>query len=210
MADLNINWSVDKRKVADLKLWDKNPRTITKEAFERLKDRIIKRGFHDVIKIDIDNTVLSGNQRKQALVDLGVEEVSVLIPDRKLTDEEREKIALESNRNDGVWDYDMLANDFDIELLKEVGFTEAQLMITKDNLQTIEDPFTEWKGLPEFEHTDLTPHRQILISFQNEKDVQTFAVLLEQNITEKTKSLWFPEVKRRNLSDLSYEEQQQS
>jgi hypothetical protein len=90
-------WYAEKRRVKELKTWSKNPRKITKQNFANLKKRITQRGFHDVVKIDTDNTVLSGNQRKKALLELGIKEVTVLIPSRKLTDDERNKIALESN-----------------------------------------------------------------------------------------------------------------
>lgn len=121
-----LEWKVEKRKVNDLKNWDENPRKISKGEFNRLKDRIISRGFHDVLKIDTDNIVLSGNQRKRALQDLGIEEVFVLVPNRPLTGEERHAIGLESNISDGSWDFNELAN-FDEGLLMQVGFSSADM-----------------------------------------------------------------------------------
>lgn len=96
-------------------------------AFEKLKKRITARGFHDVLKIDTEGFILSGNQRKRALVDLGISEVNVLIPSRPLTSEERDKVVLESNRNDGEWDFDILANEFEIDTLIDVGFDPKEL-----------------------------------------------------------------------------------
>jgi hypothetical protein len=115
-----LTWRAEKRRVKDLKNWKANPRKISKEAFEKLKDRIRQRGFHDVIKIDTDNTILSGNQRRKALTDLGIEEVITLVPSRKLSTEERNKVALESNTNDGEWDFSEL-KAFDLDLLTDVG-----------------------------------------------------------------------------------------
>lgn len=122
-----IQWKAEKRNVADLKDLSNNPRKIKGEAFEKLKARIIERGFHDILKVDTEGYVLSGNQRKRALTDLGITEVTVLVPDRPLDPKERDAIILESNRNDGDWDYDMLANEFDIDLLKDVGFSDSDL-----------------------------------------------------------------------------------
>ncbi len=110
MTTAKLTWSVEKRKVADLKNWDKNPRKITEEAFNKLKERINKRGFHDVIKTDGHDVILSGNQRKRALTELGFEEVNVMIPSRDLADQEKDAVALESNKNDGMWDWDIMAN----------------------------------------------------------------------------------------------------
>ena len=142
-----IKWHAEKRDVKNLNSWLANPRRITKESFSKLKERIQKRGFHDVIKIDTDDTVLSGNQRREALLDLGVKEVTVLIPSRKLTEDERNKIALESNTNDGEWDMNLLKS-FDIGLLKDVGFDDTELKsIWGENLEADNDDFNEEEEL---------------------------------------------------------------
>ena len=121
-----IIWTTEKRKVADLKEWDKNPRKISKEAMSKLIDRIKKRGFHDIIKIDVDNTVLSGNQRKKALVAMKIEEIDVRVPNRALTEQERDQVALESNISDGEWDYGALGS-FEEDILAEAGFSSAEM-----------------------------------------------------------------------------------
>jgi DNA modification methylase len=137
-------WKVQKRKVSELVNWDKNPRLISEESFSKLKERITKRGFHDVIKIDTNNIVLSGNQRKKALEELGIEEVNVLVPERPLSENEREAVALESNRVDGTWDWGSLEKNFDINLLLETGFDSTDLShIFDDNLEVTDDSFDE-------------------------------------------------------------------
>ncbi|MBU1557468.1 hypothetical protein KKC45_00715 [Patescibacteria group bacterium] len=110
---LSPEWHAEKLLVKDLKSWKGNPRTITKEGLEKLKERITQRGMHDVLKIDTDRTILSGNQRKKILIDMGIEEVIALIPNRPLTKEERNKVALESNTNDGDWCFEELKS-FDL------------------------------------------------------------------------------------------------
>ena len=122
----DIIWLIEKRSVMSLVLWDRNPRTISKESFERLVGRIRKRGMHDIIKIDIDGTILSGNQRKVALQELCIEEVYVLVPNRKLTEQEREQVAIESNMSDGQWNYDELAN-IDEATLLDLGWGSEEL-----------------------------------------------------------------------------------
>ncbi len=126
MSKPAITWHPEKRQVSDLKLWKNNPRKITSEAFLKLKERISERGFHDVLKIDTDGVVLSGNQRKKALTDLEILEVTVLVPDRPLTPEEKDKVALESNNNDGDWDYEKL-KEFNLGTLIDIGFEAVDL-----------------------------------------------------------------------------------
>ncbi len=122
-----ISWTAGVREVKDLLAWKENPRKISKVGMEKLKEKIIQSGFHSVIVIDTDNTIISGNQRKTALLQLGIKQVNVLIPDRKLSDEERSKIAIESNINDGEWDFEKLRS-FDLDLLQFAGFDEKELV----------------------------------------------------------------------------------
>lgn len=141
-----ITWTTERRKVSALVPLDKNPRKITKAAMEKLKDRIQKRGFHDVIKVDLKGVVLSGNMRTQALTQLGIEEVDVLVPSRALTMEERDSIVLESNKNDGEWDTSMLP-EFGQEVLIEAGFESMEVdLILKDD-EDEEDPFDTDKAV---------------------------------------------------------------
>lgn len=128
-----LNWTVQKAKVADLINAEKNPRKITEDAFAKLKERITKRGFHDVIKTDGHNVILSGNQRKRALMDLGVEEVNIMVPSRDLTQEEKDAVLLESNRNDGIWDDEMLNANFSPEFLFDIGFSLPELAGLEDS-----------------------------------------------------------------------------
>ena len=55
----------------------------------------------------------------------------------------------------------------------------------------------EWQDMPEFiqEKTD-KPYAQIIFRFANEKDLQDFAKLIGQKLTNKTKSAWHPQIER--------------
>lgn len=120
-------WTPRRRLLSELRNFQDNPRKITDEQFTKLKQRIIKNGFHDVIKVNLNDEILSGNQRKRALMELGIQEVWTLTPNRELTRHEMESVLLESNRNDGSWDYDKLANEYSIEFLMDVGFTDFEM-----------------------------------------------------------------------------------
>ncbi len=142
----SIAWIAEVRKVTDLKPLEKNPRKITKAAIEKMKDRIQKRGFHDVVKIDTGGTVLSGNVRLEALTELGITEVNVLLPDRKLTKEERDAVVLESNRHDGSWDMEMLP-EYGQEVLLEVGFETVEVDALLKDDEDDEDDFNVEKAI---------------------------------------------------------------
>lgn len=61
---------------------------------------------------------------------------------------------------------------------------------------------TEWRGMPEFNQPDNGALRQIIVSFDTEEGIQEFARLVGQNITKKTKSIWFPQREKNDVVDL--------
>lgn len=92
-----------------LKEWDKNPRSITKNGFERLKRQISQLGQYKPLLITSDGMVLGGNMRLKAYRDLGITDVWVSIVTPK---DEHEKLeyALSDNDRAGFYDNDLLAN----------------------------------------------------------------------------------------------------
>lgn len=53
-----------------------------------------------------------------------------------------------------------------------------------------------WKGMPEFEQENKKTYKTIYVHFRNEEDYRSFATLIDQNLTEKTKSIWHPALDR--------------
>lgn len=173
-----LQWHAEKRKVKDLVHWEENPRKIDERDFEMLKSRIEQRGFHDVVKIDTRNIILSGNMRKDALEALGIEEVNVLVPSRELTTEEMIQVGLESNMQDGSWDTDKLQS-LGMENLLKAGFGDEELSAMFDNVDTTEDGFNIAKAIEEAKTTEIKPgdiyelgeHRMMCGDSLNPEDV---------------------------------------
>jgi len=142
---IKLKWHTEKRKVADLKVLENNPRIITKEGYEKLKAKIIKLGFHDSLKIDLSNNILSGNQRKRILVELKWDEIECKIPNRELTQEEKNEVILASNIADGAWNWDELTN-YPEETLKDVGFNPKEMSIITGEYTPVETDSDELSG----------------------------------------------------------------
>lgn len=53
-----------------------------------------------------------------------------------------------------------------------------------------------WTGMPEFVQEDNLPYMKIYVNFRNQKDYEEFAKLIQQNLSEKTKSIWYPKLER--------------
>lgn len=55
----------------------------------------------------------------------------------------------------------------------------------------------EWKDMPEFiQNLPNREYKKLIIRFKNEEDLNDFSKLINQKITFKTKSIWFPEIER--------------
>lgn len=53
-----------------------------------------------------------------------------------------------------------------------------------------------WVGMPEYTQEDNPPYRRLIVSFRTEDDYQGFAKIIDQKLTEKTKSIWHPKLDR--------------
>lgn len=71
-----------------------------------------------------------------------------------------------------------------------------------------EDWKEEWKDMPEFHQEDLTSNRKIIVHFRNDEDVEKFAELMDQKITPKQKSLWYPYLAPIRYAHLRYVDKQ--
>lgn len=148
-------WISGIEDVKKLKPWKDNPRDISEAGFKKLISRINERGFHSSIVVDFDNTILSGNMRRRALMELGVKKVNILRPNRKLTNEERKKITIESNLNDGEWNMEALKS-FNLELLSDVGFNKMELVEFWDkDIKVKDDPFNLEKEIKVAQKTNI-------------------------------------------------------
>ena len=116
-------WEVIQMRVKDLKPNPENPRIITEEDFNRLKRKIKRQGFRSTIMLDNDGVILGGNQRYNALMSLGYQDmkIPVMIPLFKMTEKERQEAIITDNISDGSWNNEMLANQYNINDLLEWG-----------------------------------------------------------------------------------------
>lgn len=62
----------------------------------------------------------------------------------------------------------------------------------------------EWQGMPEFGHKDLSSFSSLIVHFRNKQDRDDFAKLVEQKITHKTKTIWYPEIDTAHASQYRY------
>ena len=130
---MTFDWHNEKRKIRDLVPYVANPRQITEKQAQDLKASLDKFGVADPIIINTDNTIIGGHQRKKILETLmGVDpdyEIDVRVPDRELSIDESRELNVRLNKNVAGWDFDTLANNFELDDLLDWGFEKSDLDI---------------------------------------------------------------------------------
>jgi len=122
-----IEWTYEERNINDLTKNKDNPRRLSKKRAEELRKSIDKFGLCQPIVIQPDGKIIGGHQRISTLQAIGYNKVSVAIPSRTLSEQEEQELIIRLNKNGGEWDYDILANVWDMNILLDSGFTEEEL-----------------------------------------------------------------------------------
>ena len=112
-------------KISEVKPNPKNPRIIKDGKFQKLvksiqefPDMLNKRPL--VVFTDVDNkyVVLGGNMRLKACKEIGLKEIPIIVAD-EWTEEQKNEFLIKDNVGFGEWDWDSLANEWDVEKLDD-------------------------------------------------------------------------------------------
>jgi hypothetical protein len=111
-----------KVSIGKIKLNPSNPRIIKDDKFQKLVKSI--QDFPEMkevrpIVVNEDMVILGGNMRFRAMQEAGVKEVPVVVVD--WNEEKQKEFTIKDNLSFGEWDWDALANDWNIEALRDWG-----------------------------------------------------------------------------------------
>lgn len=101
------------RKISSLKKLEDNPRKISPDELEKLKESLKSNpDYFEVRPLILSNrtgelVVIAGNQRLEACKQLGIKEVPTFLIEN-LTEEREREITIRDNVNNGEWDEEML------------------------------------------------------------------------------------------------------
>jgi DNA modification methylase len=139
-------------KISEVKPNPKNPRIIKDGKFQKLvksiqefPDMLNKRPL--IVFTDVDNkyVVLGGNMRLKALNELKFKEIPVIIAD-EWTEEQKAEFLIKDNVGFGEWDWDSLANEWDVEKLEDWGLDLPVDLSVVEELEAEEDQFDVPEG----------------------------------------------------------------
>jgi hypothetical protein len=133
---------MQKFKISEIKLNPNNPRLIKDDKFEKLVKSI--KEFPEMLDIrpivvNSDMVILGGNMRFKACKEAGLKEIPVIVADN-LTEEQQREFLIKDNTSGGEWDFEMLANEWDVEQLEEWGL-DIPTFETDEVLEAEEDDF---------------------------------------------------------------------
>lgn len=129
-------------KISQVKTNPNNPRLIKDHKFKKLVKSI--KEFPEMLEIrpivvDKDNVVLGGNMRLRACQEAGLKEVYILKADQ-LTEKQQREFIVKDNVGFGEWDWDDLANEWDVDELEDWGL-DLPVDLAVQELEAEEDDY---------------------------------------------------------------------
>lgn len=102
------------------------------------------------------------------------------------------------------FDYITYMAEYDREsldsLLKDVNTDDTRLQAMLSELAVShglvegDNPYDEWRGMPEFEQESINTFHDLIVHFNSLEDLQAFAKLLGQTVTENTRAIYYPKL----------------
>jgi len=138
-----IKAKIQKVSISSIKENDANPRFINKHKFQKLVNSV--KEFPEMLSlrpivVDKDNIILGGNMRYKACKEIGLKEVYIIQAD-DLDEKKAQEFIIKDNVGFGEWDWDTLANEWDIKKLEEWGldgfpFEDVEELTNPNNIDT--------------------------------------------------------------------------
>lgn len=129
--------------IKDIKENPNNPRKLNKDKYQKLlksiQDLPQMLGYRPIV-VNSDMVVLGGNMRLRALKELKFKEVPIIIAD-ELSEDQQKEFLIKDNLGYGEWDWDMIANEWDLPLLEDWGMDLPTDFTTQEELEAVEDDF---------------------------------------------------------------------
>jgi len=160
---------IQKVKIATIKSNTQNPRVIKDYKYKKLVKSI--QSFPEMLQlrpivVNKDMVVLGGNMRLKACEEAGLKEVPIIKADN-LTEAKQKEFVIKDNLNYGEWDWDMLANEFDLMDLDTYGLDLNPTLFNNEDEDSID-------GVTDDKFNDYT------IYFTNEQELDIWYAFMKK------------------------------
>lgn len=162
-------------KIDELTPTENNPRQINQKDFEKLKKSLKEfpemKEIREVV-IDENNRILGGHMRVRALKELG--EKTVFVKQVfGLTEEQKNEFVIKDNIANGEWDFDTLANEWDLEKIQDWGIDNIKKSI-QDEKELEKDPPSIIASFLTFDYND-----EIQLEIKDETAIKLMEEMLQ-------------------------------
>ena len=209
---------VERLRMSEVSQHKDNPRRHSRQQIEQIAESIEQHGYAkgSMVVQKSSMSLVAGNGVYAALTLLDYDEADFVVVD--MDDNEALQFLIRDNRLSELSAWDMPVLNANLSTLKDEGYELEDMVFTMEAMGHIEDDilrretnalYTEegeqsvdelWEDMPEFEQENVG-YQHIMIHFATAEDVDRFAGLIDQKITEKTKYIWFPKVENIKMSD---------
>ena len=184
-------------KINEVKLNPNNPRLIKDDKFKKLVSSI--KDFPEMLNIrpivvNKDMVILGGNMRYRACKEAGLKEVPVIVTD--LSEEKQREFLIKDNVSGGEWDWDLLANEWNVDELEEWGINipsfapdiDYSILDDDDISQQLDDMTNGVKKAIQIEFEAYHYEQAYaLVKFWREKEAYVGGIIMEHLKSEKDK-----------------------
>ena len=165
-------------KITSIKLNPNNPRIIKDDKFKKLVQSI--KDFPEMLNIrpivvNKDMIILGGNMRYKACREAGLKEVPIIVTD--LSEEKQREFLIKDNTSGGEWDWEVLANEWDVIELESWGLDVGGFDVDAED-------YGENFTLPE---GDKAPFQQMTFTLADEQAEQIKNAIADIKATEEYK-----------------------
>ena len=149
---------------------ENNPRVIKDFKFKKLVKSI--KDFPEMLEkrpivVDENMVVIGGNMRLKACIEAGLKKIDVVVADN-WTEEQKKEFVIKDNLSYGEWEWDTIANEYDVLDLDTWGLElDPSLFNKEEDTESI-------KGVTDEKFNDFT------IYFSNEKEMDIWYAFLKK------------------------------
>jgi hypothetical protein len=204
-------------KLHDIRPQARNANKHTQRGMAALEQSIQQDGWIGAITVAADGETFDGSARIETAAASGFDDPIVVETDGSrpvilkrtdipnADDPRAMRLGLAANRvaqTNLEWDTDVLAS-----LGESIDLSQFWLEGELANLMGEGiDADEMWKGMPEFEQDNLS-WKHITVHFASEQDYNAFSRLIDQTLTPRTTSVWYPQQASRDVQGYRVEDE---
>ncbi len=193
--------------IEKLKTHSQNYRSHPEDQVKHINKSITKFGIYKNLVVAKDYTILTGHGVLQTAKEMGLTKIPVVVLEVEPDSEDALSVLIGDNEIGKLAEVDdrlltvLLKQVNDLEGLLGTGFDEMMLanlvMVTRPEgeIKDLKEA-TEWVGMPEYEASE--SEFKIIVHFKSQKDLKKFFTVIGQEVSEKNKSIWYPENKEKS------------